>query len=203
LLNWSYRSFKGKLHLPIAVANDSDPVLVTETLLNSAYMEPRVLHNPSPKVIFKGFADTSMEFELWAWVAQMDEGIEVVSSLNFIIEYNLRQMGLEAPLTDEVTDKSVGQTPSIRDALRQLLHLSDCSDLELRKVIEIGYRKILAKADVLFNEGTMDSDFYLILSGSIETTVNQLNQTIKVYHAGEMLVLVPYHSSKASMEDSL
>lgn len=44
VLNWSYRNFTGKLHLPIGVAYDSDPILVTETLLSCAYMEPSVLY---------------------------------------------------------------------------------------------------------------------------------------------------------------
>jgi potassium-dependent mechanosensitive channel len=208
VLNWSYRNFKGKLHLPIAVANDSDPVLVTETLLNSAYMEPRVLHNPPPKVIFKDFADSLMEFELWAWVAQMDEGIAVTSSLNFIIEYNLRQIGLKAPLTEKMTDKSAGQTHSIRDTLRQLPHLSECSDLELRELIETGYRKGLAESDVLFKEGVMDNHFYLILSGSIETAATQLNQTAKVYRAGEafgeaaMMLNLPHTTTARALEDT-
>jgi potassium-dependent mechanosensitive channel len=212
VLNWSYRNFRGKLHLSIVIANDSDPVLVTETLLNSAYMEPRVLHNPPPKVIFKGFAETTMEFELWAWVAQMDEGIAVTSSLNFIIEYNLRQIGLKAPLTERMTekttDKSVGQTLSIRDALRQLPHLDECSDLELRELIETGYRKFLVKSDVLFKEGTIDNHFYLILSGSIETTATQLNQTVKVYQAGEafgeaaVMLNLPHTITARAVEDT-
>jgi small-conductance mechanosensitive channel/CRP-like cAMP-binding protein len=97
VLNWSYKSLTGKLHLPIGAAYDSDPVVVTETLLNSAYMEPLVLHEPPPRVIFKGFGENSMEFELWVWVARIDEGISVRSSLNFIIEHNLRQMNLKIP----------------------------------------------------------------------------------------------------------
>lgn len=220
VLNWSYRNFKGKLHLPIAVVNESDPVLVTETLLNSAYMEPRVLNNPLPKVIFMGFADTTMQFELWAWIAQMDEAIAVTSSLNFIIEYNLRQMGLKAPLvnkipekvsekiSDKLPDKSAAQTLSIRDTLRKLPHLSDCSDLELRELIETGYRQVLAKSDVLFKEGAMGSNFYLVLSGAVETVETQLNQTVKVYHAGEVvgeaaaMLNLPYTTTARALEDT-
>ncbi|HEY9640188.1 MAG TPA: mechanosensitive ion channel domain-containing protein [Coleofasciculaceae cyanobacterium] len=97
VLNWSYKSLTGKLHLPVKVAYDSDPVLVTETLLDSAYMEAAVLHEPPPKVVFKGFGDSGLEFELWVWVAQIDEGISVRSSLNFILEHNLRQAELKMP----------------------------------------------------------------------------------------------------------
>lgn len=97
VLNWSYKNFTGKIRIMIGVAYDSDPILVTETLLNSAYMEPAALHDPPPKVLFKGFGDNALEFELWIWVNRIDEGITVRSSLNFIIDYNFRQAGIKIP----------------------------------------------------------------------------------------------------------
>jgi small-conductance mechanosensitive channel len=50
VLNWSYKNFTGKLHLLVGVAYDSDLILVTETLLSCAYMEPSVLYDPPPRV---------------------------------------------------------------------------------------------------------------------------------------------------------
>ncbi|XGV94799.1 MAG: mechanosensitive ion channel domain-containing protein [Leptolyngbya sp. BL-A-14] len=247
VLNWSYKSLTGKLHLPIGVAYDSDPILVTEALLNSAYMESSVLHDPPPKVIFKGFGDNSLEFELWVWVAQIDEGISVRSSLNFIVEHNLRQMGLKIPFpqrdlwlrnpealrfatpslqnseqsdesqvkdgqtrlkSNQQISKGSRQTISIRDSLRQLPHLSICSDLDLRELIEAGYRKFLAESEVLFKEGELGDVFYLVLSGSVETVVAQLDQTVKVYRAGDafgevaIILNLPYTSTARALEDT-
>lgn len=97
VLNWNYKNFTGKIRLPLGVAYDSDPLLVVETLLNSAYMQPDVMHDPPPKVIFKGFGDSALNFELWVWVNRIDKGINVRSSLNFIINYNCRQAGIKMP----------------------------------------------------------------------------------------------------------
>jgi potassium-dependent mechanosensitive channel len=97
VLNWSYKSLTGRLHLPVKVAYNSNLILVTETLLNSAYMESTVLHEPTPRVIFKGFGESALEFDLWVWIAKIDEGVLVRSSLNFIIEHNLRQAGITIP----------------------------------------------------------------------------------------------------------
>ncbi|MEH2316477.1 mechanosensitive ion channel domain-containing protein [Nostoc sp.] len=247
VLNWSYKSLTGQLRLPIRVAYDSDPILVTETLLNSAYLELRVMHNPPPKVIFKGFGDSSLEFELCVWVAQIVEGISVKSSLNFIIEHNLRQMGLKIPFpqrdlwlrnidelkfpvssskeseqsaNSQAVDKQQGlepeqllakgfnQTISIRDSLRKLAHFSNLSDLNLRELIETGYRIFVAESDVLFNGGELGSNFYLILSGSVETVVTEFEQPIKVYQAGDVfgefaiMLNLPYTSTARALEDT-
>lgn len=237
VLNWSYKSLTGKLRLPIGVAYDSDSILVTETLLNSAYMEPAVLHNPPPKVIFKGFGDSSLQFELWVWVSQIDEGISVRSSLNFIIDHNFRQTGLKIPfpqrdlwVRNAETLKPNGQEQSvdgqkslesnrfisnrsrqlisIRDSLRQLPYLNICSDLNLRELIETGYRKVLTESEILFNEGELGSDFYLVLSGSVETVVTQLDKQIKVYHAGDVfgevatMLAIPYTATARTLEET-
>jgi potassium-dependent mechanosensitive channel len=54
----------------------------------------------------------------------------------------------------------------------------------------------------------MDNHFYLILSGSIETAATQLNQTAKVYRAGEafgeaaMMLNLPHTTTARALEDT-
>lgn len=97
VLNWSYDSYHARIQIPVGVAYNTDTVLVTETLLNAAYMEPAVLHDPPPKVMFKNFGDNSLNFELWVWVNRIDREPFIRSSLNFIIEHNLRQNHITVP----------------------------------------------------------------------------------------------------------
>jgi small-conductance mechanosensitive channel/CRP-like cAMP-binding protein len=97
VLNWSYDSYHARIQIPVGVAYNSDTVLVTETLLNPAYMEPAVLHDPPPKVMFQNFGDNALNFELWVWVNRIDREPFIRSSLNFIIEYNLRQNQITVP----------------------------------------------------------------------------------------------------------
>ncbi len=242
VLNWSYKSLTGKIRLSIGVAYDSDPVLVTETLLNSAYTESAVLHEPPPRVIFKGFGDSSLEFELWAWIGQIDNGISVKSSLNFIIEHNFRQAGITIPYPQrdlwlrnpeaftirngefsnreelvstqtrldsrrEVATRSA-RPVSIRDSLLRLPYFNSCSDLHLRELIETGYRRILATSETVFSEGEMSNEFYLVLSGSIESTVSQLDKPIKIYQPGQLfgevpaMLELPYKSTAHALEET-
>jgi small-conductance mechanosensitive channel len=50
IINKSYTNLKGLIKIPVGVAYGSDPVLVTEVLLNSAYMDTNIIDNPPPKV---------------------------------------------------------------------------------------------------------------------------------------------------------
>ena len=92
--NWNYDNCQGRIEIPITVAYESDPVLVTEMLLESACMEKSVLRNPPPKVIFKGFGEHALNFELWVWVEKIHQRLFILSSLNFIIQYNFQQRGI-------------------------------------------------------------------------------------------------------------
>ena len=51
--NLSYNNTQGLIEVDIFVCDDSDAVLVTEAVLMSAYMEPAVLQEPPPKVLFQ------------------------------------------------------------------------------------------------------------------------------------------------------
>lgn len=100
LTNYHYKTDHVRLTLFIRVDYNSDPVLVTETLLVCAYSEIHVLKVPPAKVILKRFGESCLEFELWIWIQNNNMGIrhEIMSSLYFAIEYNLRQRNLRIPL---------------------------------------------------------------------------------------------------------
>lgn len=100
LTNYHYKTNNVRLNLLIRVDYNSDLVLVTETLLMSVYSENHIIKNPHPKVIFKGFADSCLEFELWFWIESDNMGIrfEIMSSLYFAVEYNLRKRQIRIPL---------------------------------------------------------------------------------------------------------
>ncbi|GAB1543075.1 mechanosensitive ion channel [Scytonema sp. NUACC21] len=217
VLNWSYKNFTGKIRIEVRVAYDSDPILVTETLLNSAYMEPSVLYDPPPKVIFKGFGDSSLNFELWVWLSRIDEGISVKSSLNYIIEHNFRQIGIKIPfpqrelwlrnleLLSSKTNSEIhnglkvdlsltaqlSQVVSIRQLLKQVPYFQETSDLHLRGIIEAGYRKKLSASETLFHEGDMAAAVYIVLSGAIEVFSVRLGKRIKTYSPGEFFGETP------------
>jgi potassium-dependent mechanosensitive channel len=240
VLNWSYDDFTGRVEIPVGVAYSSDPVLVTETLLKSAYMEATVLHSPPPKVIFLGFGENSLDFMLWVWVKRIDQIMPIKSSLNFIIEYNLRQQGIEIPfpqrdlwlknpetlidlkLPQNQTKQSEEIKPvepkmakiadkplAIRDLLRQVSYFHNLTDLELRQLIEVGYRKRLMPFDILFKEGDPGDAFYIILSGEVEVRVAKINKLLTTLSAGKffgelaLMLGIPRTATVMAVEETI
>lgn len=246
ILNWSLENFTGRIDIPVSVAYGSDPVLVTETLLKSAYMEPTVLYEPPPRVIFVGFGDNSLDFLLWVWVHRIDDRVTIKSSLNFIIDYNLRQQDITCPFpqrdlwlrnpevlasltsfsqkngerdrdSGELTEplkESLPLSPSlkplaIKDLLRQVKYFQNFTDLELRQLIEIGYRKRLTPSQILFREGDPGDAFYIILSGSVEVFVAKINKHLTTLEVGKFLgelalmLGIPRTATVRAVEDTI
>ena len=64
----------------------------------------------------------------------------------------------------------------IRDLLRRIKYFEDLNDLEIRQLIEVGYRKRLKPGEILFRESDPGDAFYLLLEGTVEVTVVKLNR---------------------------
>ncbi|MGJ3244802.1 MAG: mechanosensitive ion channel domain-containing protein [Elainellaceae cyanobacterium] len=219
VINWTFYNSKGWVSIPVKVAHGSDPVLVIEVLLDSAYLEETVSYEYPAEVYFKGFSDYSLNFELWVWVHQIDRKFITESSLYFIIEHNLRQHGIKlaspkldlwqqnpsivvhSPLDNydrhnghrilhneplQITDQP-SRPFAVRDLLRQVPYFEKCTELELRKLIEIGHRKRLDAGEILFREGDPSDAFYIILSGRVEYAIERLKQSPSPLGAGDFV----------------
>ncbi|RMH65868.1 MAG: mechanosensitive ion channel protein MscS [Cyanobacteria bacterium J003] len=186
VLNWYYETHRGRIDIPIGVAYGTDPVLVTEVLLNIAHSEPDILKEPAPRVIFREFGDSALKFELWVWTETIERRVFIKSSLNFKIDYYFRQHNISIPFpqrdlwirnapTLSVTSEPAGTvgmplapaTPSLRSLLRQVSYFQCMNDLQLRFLIESGYRKHLRAKEILFRAQEPISNFYIVLQGQM------------------------------------
>lgn len=80
VINWSYSSKDVRLRIPIGVAYDSD-IPETISLIQATVAEvPRVLPNPAPKCLMRGFGDSAIDLELRFWIADPEKGCRNVSS---------------------------------------------------------------------------------------------------------------------------
>jgi small-conductance mechanosensitive channel len=97
VVNWSYRDPRCRIHIPVSVEYGCDTLLVSEALLQAARRESRVLSEPSPRVWFQSFGESSLNFELLVWIDQPAENEPIKSSLNFLIDQEFRSRAIEIP----------------------------------------------------------------------------------------------------------
>ena len=80
VINWSYSSKNVRLRVPIGVAYDSDIPKTIALVEATAKDVPRVLINPAPRCLMRGFGDSAIDLELRFWIADPEDGCRNVTS---------------------------------------------------------------------------------------------------------------------------
>ena len=97
LTNWSYKDPRTRLHVHVGVSYGSDVELVRETLLEVGSTQPDVLKDPEPRVLFREFGESSLNFDLLVWTDKPLNQFIIRSDLNFAIVEAFRRKGVEIP----------------------------------------------------------------------------------------------------------
>lgn len=129
VINWSHDNPISRIHVPVGVAYGSDINLVKSALLESTRGHARVLSTPPPQVFFKGFGDSSLDFELLIWTAEPNKQLLIRSDLYFKIEALLRQHGVEIPFPQRDLHVRSGNlpvelSPQLEQTLQRLIERS-------------------------------------------------------------------------------
>jgi len=95
--NWTHSDTIGRVKILVGVSYDSDPRQVEEILVNCARGNEDVLGDPAPWVVFLDFGASSLDFELRAYLRDVDRVMLVSSSLRFEIFDALKAAGIEIP----------------------------------------------------------------------------------------------------------
>ena len=96
--NWSHGDPRVRIRLAVGVAYATDPEKLRRLLLEVADAHPKVLRDPAPDVFFNGFGNSSLDFELAVWTAEMSsKPRRFRSELYFAIEKKLRENQIEIP----------------------------------------------------------------------------------------------------------
>ncbi len=97
VINWTLSSGTTRLLLQVGVAYGSDTELVQQVLLEAVQANEDVLEQPSPSVYFVNFGESSLDFEIRAFVDDFDKRLRVQHELNTAIVGVLRAHGIEIP----------------------------------------------------------------------------------------------------------
>ncbi len=95
--NWTHRNRQGRVDIAIGVSYDSDPRRVIALLEEIGLSNDLVLRDPSPGIIFMGFGDSSLDFELRVYLQDVLSSLSVGTDLRLKIFERFKQEGIEIP----------------------------------------------------------------------------------------------------------
>lgn len=98
VINWSYSSKNVRLRAQIGVSYDTDIPKALKLIEATAQEVPRVLSNPAPRCLMRGFGDSSIDLELRFWIADPEEGCRNVTSEVLVSVWRLfKKEGINVP----------------------------------------------------------------------------------------------------------
>ena len=95
--NWMHHNQMGRSEVAVGVSYDSDPRTVMNILMEIGTSHPLVLQNPEPMVIFMGFGESTLDFELRVYLADVFNGISVRNDIRVAIFERFRDAGITIP----------------------------------------------------------------------------------------------------------
>jgi small-conductance mechanosensitive channel len=99
VVNWSLQGDRRvRFRLPVGVAYGSEPRKVEKLMLEVALANSAVLREPMPRVVFLGFGDSALNFELRVWTVEMTHRPgELRSQLYFALWDKFKEHHIEIP----------------------------------------------------------------------------------------------------------
>ena len=78
--NWSYTDRNVRQRLPLGVSYESDLPHAIELAVEAAGNFPRILQDPAPRCLVKGFGDNAVDLELRVWIQDAEKGVSNIKS---------------------------------------------------------------------------------------------------------------------------
>src|SRR5262249_54852106 len=97
LVNWTLTDRARRADVAVSVAYGSDPEVVKQILLDAVEHREDVLRQPEPEVVFTGFGDSALQFELRFWPARFEIWVTVASEVRETILRELGRAGVSIP----------------------------------------------------------------------------------------------------------
>lgn len=95
--NWTHKNRLGRVDIPVGVSYDADPREVHRVLTEIAEAHPTILKNPAPMAVFTGFGDSSLDFELRFFLADVMSQLDIQNDIRFAIYERFKEEGIEIP----------------------------------------------------------------------------------------------------------
>ena len=98
VINWSHNDRRIRYHVPVGVSYKEDPEFIRRVILEVADENKDVLKRPAPDVLFIGYGDSSIDFDLLVWTSSyIDKPIILRSQLYYEIFKKFKEHKIEIP----------------------------------------------------------------------------------------------------------
>ncbi len=97
LVNWSLSNAVTRVIIPVGVAYGSDIQLVKKLLIQAAGEYPEISRDPAPQALLLLFGNSSLDFELRIFLAQVEGLVAIKDKVNTRIEQLFKEHGVEIP----------------------------------------------------------------------------------------------------------
>ncbi len=95
--NWTLSSSVTRLIVPVGIAYGSDTDAAREIMLDTIKSLPKVLATPSPNVLFMGFGDSSLDFQIRVFLNSFDDRVPMTHVIHTEINKALEKAGISIP----------------------------------------------------------------------------------------------------------
>jgi small-conductance mechanosensitive channel len=96
VVNWTLSARRQRVTIPVGVAYGTDPNQVLGILRRLAAENEKVFKTPAPLALFRGFGESSLDFELRIFMDPSDV-LDVPSAVTVAINEALKEAGIEIP----------------------------------------------------------------------------------------------------------
>jgi small-conductance mechanosensitive channel len=98
VINWSHNNRNVRLNFPVGVSYNEDPERIRKLLLEVVAGNHGVLDTPEPYILFEGFGDSSLNFEVLVWTSEYTDRPKILrSELYYEIFKKFKEHDVEIP----------------------------------------------------------------------------------------------------------
>jgi potassium efflux system protein len=95
--NWTLSNSVTRLIVRVGIAYGSDTELARDLMLEKVKSLPKVLDTPPPQVIFMGFGDSSLDFEIRVFLRTFDDRVPMIHLIHTEVNKTLAEAGITIP----------------------------------------------------------------------------------------------------------
>lgn len=120
VINWTLSDHQRRIEVIAGVAYGSDPHLVKKILIEGLEKHPDILDDPSPNVYFNDLGESSLDFRILFWTANIGEWLRIRSEVVFMVHDELKKNGIVIPFPQrDLHIKSIKEGIEAKDVTKK------------------------------------------------------------------------------------